>query len=249
MAVKKSFVIRHENAEQFDMLADEQLGKLFRAMYRFSESRVEPSFDDPMLKMLFSIVRGQIERDTEKYEETCKKRAESGKKGGRPTKANGFSENQKKANGFLENQKKAKKADTECECECECVPECDPVTDSVCECECDPVRMREDHTAHTPHTAQELTVEWVLEFSGKCGYSWTSGEAKKFIKYNRDRGRTDDWDYAFERWEKNRPIREKASGKSKSKNKMPQRELENMDDYLSLVNRFKEDENDDTIQP
>lgn len=245
MAEKKSFVIRHENAEQFDMLTDEQLGKLFRAMYRFSESRVEPSFEDPMLKMLFSIVRGQIERDAVKYEETCRNRAESGKKGGRPRKANGFTEKSKKANGFSENQKKAKKADSECECEC--VPECDPVSDSVCECECDPVRMREDHTAHTPHTAQELTVEWVLEFSGKCGYSWTSGEAKKFIKYNRDRGRTDEWDYAFERWEENRLIREKASGKSK--NKLPQRELDTADEYLSVVNRFGEDEDDGTIQP
>lgn len=246
MAEKKSFLIRHENSEQFDMLTDEQLGKLFRAMYRFSDSRVEPSFEDPMLKMLFSIVRGQIERDAAKYEETCRNRAESGKKGGRPKKANGFTEKAKKANGFSENQKKAKKADSECECD----PECDPVP--VCECECEPERLPAPHTPHTPHRAEDLTVEWVLAFAGQCGYVWTSGEAKKFIAYNRDRGRSDEWEFAVEHWEQER-IRREKSRIEKSNKRLPQQEIDTMNDYLSLSNRFKADyeegEHESKVQP
>ena len=56
----------------------------------------------------------QMDKDIEKYNETCAKRSEAGKLGGRPKKQ----EEAKKANGFSENQKKqgkAKKADNEYE--------------------------------------------------------------------------------------------------------------------------------------
>ncbi len=68
--------------------------------------------------MAFVFIKNQLVRDNQKYEETKKKRAESGSKGGRPKKeeeepneekakkANGFSEKAKKANGFSEKQKK-----------------------------------------------------------------------------------------------------------------------------------------------
>ncbi|MDE5565128.1 MAG: hypothetical protein K2I93_08215, partial [Oscillospiraceae bacterium] len=118
MAEKTSFIIRHENEKQFNKLSDERLGKLFRAIYRFSAHQEKPSFDDDeVLEMLFSVIEGQLERDAKKYKETCKKRADNGKKGGRPSEA-------KKANGFSESQEKqvkAKKADTDSECVCECV--------------------------------------------------------------------------------------------------------------------------------
>lgn len=56
--------------------------------------------------MAFIVMRNSIERDGEKWENTCSARSEAGKKGGRPSKASDFSENQSKA-------KKAKKADTD----------------------------------------------------------------------------------------------------------------------------------------
>ena len=43
------------------------------------------------------MMSNTIERDGLKWEEICKARSDSGKKGGRPKKANGFSENKKKA--------------------------------------------------------------------------------------------------------------------------------------------------------
>ena len=71
-------------------------------------------FDQPIKQALWlATFKRQFDRDNKRYEETCKSRQENGRLGGRPRKANGFSENlkkAKKANGFSENLKKAKKA-------------------------------------------------------------------------------------------------------------------------------------------
>lgn len=238
MADKKSFVIRHENTEQFDMLDDGQLGQIFRAMYRFSVNGTEPELDDPMLKMLWSVIRGQLERDAEKYAETCKKRSESGQKGGRPPKkakkANGFS-------AFPEKTEKAKKADSDCVCdsvcECECDPEPEP--DSVPVCECDPEPEPPDGlTQHTAHTdTAEISVSAVLEIVEKLGYSWDEEETQAFLAYNLDKGRTGGWGYAVRKWEQHRR-RDRDRGSQSGKQGMSAQEREKMDGYLSLVNRF-----------
>ncbi|MGN1086146.1 MAG: DUF6291 domain-containing protein [Porcipelethomonas sp.] len=88
MAGKKSFVLYTDNMEQFEMLSDEQAGKLIKAIFAYSESNIMPDFHDGMLTMAFSFIKGQIDRDSEKWEETRKKRAEAGRKGGKQTQAN-----------------------------------------------------------------------------------------------------------------------------------------------------------------
>ena len=93
---------------------------------------------------------------------------------------------------------------------------------------------------HTPHTAEELTVDWVLRFAREQGYVWTQEEAERFIAYNCDRGRRDGWEYAVTQWEKNRPRMAKHTGKPAAAS--PE-EHGKMDKYLQLVNRFKEDDN------
>ncbi len=109
----KSFVIYKDWEEYVDALgSDEEAGKLFKALFAFSKRAEEAEFVGA-LKMAFIIMRNSIERDGEKWENTCSVRSEAGKKGGRPSKTNDFSENQIKANGFFEKQTKAKKADKE----------------------------------------------------------------------------------------------------------------------------------------
>lgn len=88
MAGKKSFVLYTDNAEQFQMLSDEQAGKLIKAIFCYSENKIMPDFADGMLTMAFSFIKGQIDRDSEKWEETRKKRAEAGRKGGKQNQAN-----------------------------------------------------------------------------------------------------------------------------------------------------------------
>ena len=113
---KKGFILYKSYERQFQRLAPEQQGALIMAIFAFQRGE-EPHDIDDVTAMAFDFIAAQMERDIQKWEETCQKRAEAGKLGGRPRKtqiadaqqggANGFSEKQikaKKANGFSEKQ-------------------------------------------------------------------------------------------------------------------------------------------------
>lgn len=108
---KNSFVLYTDYYEHVDSLTDEEAGELFKGIFRYAMGN-ESGINSRVVNMAFSFIKAQMDKDTEKYNETCRKRSESGAKGGRP-KANGFDEEAKKANGFSEKQTKAKKADNE----------------------------------------------------------------------------------------------------------------------------------------
>lgn len=112
--MKESFVLYVKYLENIEMLSMEQRGILITSLMRYVSDKEVPEMDG-MTAMAYSFIRSQIDRDFEKYEETCRKRAEAGKLGGRPKEANGFSEKQmkaKKANGFSEKQNNP---DNECD--------------------------------------------------------------------------------------------------------------------------------------
>lgn len=104
---KSSFLIYLDYEEQFNLLTDEQIGQLMRAIIKYEKTREIPQLNG-IVKMAFSFIKTQLDRDREKYEARCEKNRENAKKGGRPRK------NQKdnlKANGFNENQMDVKKPD------------------------------------------------------------------------------------------------------------------------------------------
>lgn len=104
---KSGFLIYLDYEEQFNLLTDEQIGQLMRAIIKYEKTREIPQLNG-IVKMAFSFIKTQLDRDREKYEARCEKNRENAKKGGRPRK------NQKdnlKANGFNENQMDAKKPD------------------------------------------------------------------------------------------------------------------------------------------
>mgnify|MGYP001057596022 CR=1 FL=1 len=80
MTDKKSFVLYFDNKTQFDMLSDDQAGKLIKGIYEFVCSGVTPEFEDGMIRMAFSFISAAIVRDTAKYEEKCRKNKENVKK-------------------------------------------------------------------------------------------------------------------------------------------------------------------------
>lgn len=128
MSEKKSFILYTDNRSQINMLSDQQAGRLFKALFAFAESGDIPAFDDGMTTMAFSFISAQIKRDSDKYDDVCKKRSENGKKGGRP------SEKAKKPNVFFEKQNKqtkAKKADNDTVTENENKTDTDTVNDIV----------------------------------------------------------------------------------------------------------------------
>ena len=66
------------------------------AIFDYVETGTEPALESSSL-MAFSFIRAQLDRDIEKYKEICRKRKEAGSRGGRPSKAEGKSENQTEA--------------------------------------------------------------------------------------------------------------------------------------------------------
>lgn len=112
---KRSFVLYYEYRQHLLYLSDEERGKLLMALLEYGENGTEPTLEGAAL-MAFSFIRAQMDRDAQKYAETCRKRSEAGRMGGRPPSAKDENKKQseaKKANAFSEKQIEAKKADNE----------------------------------------------------------------------------------------------------------------------------------------
>lgn len=228
---KKSFIIRLENREQFEMLTDEQAGKLLKAMCRYSATGELPDFTDAMLKFAFSMFRGQLDRDAEKYEEMCWKNSENGKKGGAPKgNQNAAKKSTKNKQNNQTVEKTSKTSLPKCDSDCERDPKCEPEPDPVCDRECD-ARAREER--HTAHTARQITLHEVMTLASQFGYDWGEAEAQEFLAYNIDKGRKTNWGFAVRKWEENRIKRQHGSARKPTK-----REMDEMNDYLSVVNNF-----------
>lgn len=89
-------------ADTCKRLTDEELGRLFRALMVFGATGERTDLAGREC-IAFDFIADDISRAQDKYEETCRKRSESGKQGGRP-KANAFSEKQKKQMLFEESK-------------------------------------------------------------------------------------------------------------------------------------------------
>lgn len=82
---KNSFLMYLDYQEQFELLTDEQAGQLIKAIIKYEKSGEIPELDG-MLKMAFSFIKTQLDRDREKYNKKCEKNKENGRRGGRPKK-------------------------------------------------------------------------------------------------------------------------------------------------------------------
>ena len=80
MAGKKAIMIYLDSAPQWDMLSYEQKGKLIEALMSYGSTGEESDIDDPVVKMAYIGMKATLDRDSEKYDERCKKNAESARK-------------------------------------------------------------------------------------------------------------------------------------------------------------------------
>ena len=83
---KTSFILYTEYEELINQLSDEQCGQLFKSVFSYNNNGELPEKLDNMTKIVFTVIRQDLDRNAEKYEEMCKKMRENGKKGGRPRK-------------------------------------------------------------------------------------------------------------------------------------------------------------------
>lgn len=77
---KISFLMYLDYEEQFSLLSDEELGQLMRAIMQYEKTGNIPELSG-VVKMAFSFIKQQLDRDEEKWQEEKKKRSEAGKKG------------------------------------------------------------------------------------------------------------------------------------------------------------------------
>ena len=130
---KESFVLHLEDFEDFEELKDAEAGKLIKAILAYASTGVLPENLGVRASTMFRYIRRHLDRDKARYEETCRKRAESGKLGGRPRKQEDEKQNKaKKAKGFSEKQKNPDiDPDPERDPDPEPEPERDPERDPV----------------------------------------------------------------------------------------------------------------------
>ncbi|QBQ41110.1 hypothetical protein E2P86_08055 [Sphingobacterium psychroaquaticum] len=78
---KKAFVVYADWESQFDLLSDEEAGKLIKHIFSYVNDK-DPEFskDERLLTMAFEPIKKQLKRDLKKYETIKIKRAEAGKK-------------------------------------------------------------------------------------------------------------------------------------------------------------------------
>lgn len=79
--MKSSFVLYAEYAEHMEDLSMEQRGTLFTAIMNYANEVDLPEMDGAV-KMAFSFIKKQLDRDSEKYEDTIEKRRNAGRASG-----------------------------------------------------------------------------------------------------------------------------------------------------------------------
>ena len=90
-----------------DLLSDAEAGRLLKSLLHYINDR-----EDELLgqeKLVFAMLKSQIDRDAASYAAYADKQRENGRKGGRPAKAKPFSENPKNLSLFSETQKSQEK--------------------------------------------------------------------------------------------------------------------------------------------
>ena len=66
-------------------LSDAQAGRLYKALLHYGDTGEITDFDDDQsLDMVFTLMRGEIDINFERYNEMCERNRENGKKGGAP---------------------------------------------------------------------------------------------------------------------------------------------------------------------
>lgn len=184
---KKSFILYAEDHRFIARLSAEQKADLLDAIFYHAQGK-PPSALDPTTEMAFHFITAQIDRDAEKWEETCRRRAEAGRKGGL-ARARNAALHAAEAN-------QANQAESVSDSEYESVSVSESVSESVADAECE---------ADAVSDAVPPAVDAVR---GYCRQRGNGIDAEKFCDYYAARGwrlggaPMTDWRAAVRNWER-----------------------------------------------
>ena len=92
-----------DSSATVDLLSDAEAGRLLKSLLHYANGQAD---DLPgQEKLVFAMLKAQIDRDAVSYQEFLDKQRENGKKGGRPKNPSLFTENPKNPSLFTETQK------------------------------------------------------------------------------------------------------------------------------------------------
>lgn len=80
MSKQNSFVLYKDSIDVVEKLTDEQAGQLIKAIFRYEVNGEVPELD-LVTDIVFATMRQHLDRNKARFEATCKKRSEAGKKG------------------------------------------------------------------------------------------------------------------------------------------------------------------------
>lgn len=96
--MKESFVLYTNYEEKLSILTDEELGYLLRKIFEYQKTGKVPKMKREIL-IVFNMIKVDLDRNNERWQETKKARKLAGKKGGEAKKANANKRKQMVANG------------------------------------------------------------------------------------------------------------------------------------------------------
>ena len=210
MAEKKSIMLYLDTIDQWDMLTDEQAGKLIKALLRFGNTGEQFETTDGMLRMAFGFIAAQIERDNEKWEKTCEKRREAVAKRWNKN-------NTKDTSEYNSIQVNTKDTDT--------------VTDTVTDINNNIIGA--EKSAPPPTKSKRFVKPTIDQIKAYCQERHSSVSPDKFYNYYESNGwrvgksAMKDWKAAVRSWESN-------GYNHKSESSVP----DDVDKYKCVINQF-----------
>ena len=213
----KKIFLKTEWAGLFAGLDDKTAGMLVKSIFSYNNGE-EPEFDDPILSAVFKMIKTVIDENQEAYEETCRKNAETGRKGG-------LKRAQANASDRLENEATASETKR----------------NQANQANIREGNIREDIKENTPNGVSKKssrfsapTVEQVQEYITEKGYQV---DAERFVDFYASKGwkvgssPMKDWRAAVRNW-----ARERRTEKPPNKNKFNNFDGRKYtaDDYLNL---------------
>lgn len=70
----KAILISTDFRAQFEMLNDKEAGELIKALFRYAEEGTPLETKSKAVRVLFGLIRAQLDKDAEKYAKICEKR-------------------------------------------------------------------------------------------------------------------------------------------------------------------------------